>query len=91
MTTLFKIYITGQIALLKGLIKNPKFWIILGIDVVLLILAHFLSYYVRFESIFDEKNQTAFITLIPLLIFVKIPVFYVNQVAAQTELIFEGG
>ena len=70
-------YFTSQVVLLKGLVKNPKFWAILGIDVLLLILAHFLSYYVRFESIVNEQYYVTIITLIPLLVIVKIPVFYI--------------
>jgi len=58
------------------MIKNPKFWVILGLDIVFIILANFLAYCIRFEYMLEEIITTQFFTILPLLIIVKIPIFY---------------
>lgn len=64
--------------LFRNLAKNPKFWIILGLDVLLVILAHFLAYVLRFESNLNGDHLLRFFGLLPLLVLVKIPLFYLS-------------
>jgi FlaA1/EpsC-like NDP-sugar epimerase len=66
-----------QYRLFRNLVKNPKFWIILIVDIVLIILAHYLAYAVRFESYFQGQTLRQFTSLLPLLLIVKIPSFYI--------------
>jgi len=66
-----------QIQLLRNLIRNPKFWIIVCIDLLFLVLAHYLSYAVRFELEIPHFYQTQCINLLPLLLLIKIPCFYI--------------
>lgn len=68
--------ISTQLIILKGLIKNPKFWIILSLDITFVILANFLAYCIRFEYMFEEIISMQFIGILPLLVMVKIPTFY---------------
>lgn len=65
-----------QLLVLKGLSKNPKFWIILSLDILLIILAHYLAYAIRFEHALNGHNRIQFMATIPLLLLIKIPVFY---------------
>ena len=70
------IQFTNQLTLLRGLIRNPKFWIILCLDISLIILAHYFAYAIRFENTLEGTNRVQFMRMLPLLMFVKIPVFY---------------
>lgn len=65
-----------HIQLLNNLIRNPKFWIIVCLDILLLVLAHYLAYTVRFELEIPDFYQRQFTTLLPLLLLIKIPCFY---------------
>ncbi len=76
MSSFFSYQLSNQLALLRGLTKNPKFWAILCLDIFFIILAHFLAYAIRFETFLDGANRLQFFGILPLLIFVKIPVFY---------------
>jgi FlaA1/EpsC-like NDP-sugar epimerase len=64
---------------MRHLIKKRNFWIILSIDIALLCLAYFLSYFIRFEGkiphneILNFKNTVWFIIPFKLLVF-----FYFN-------------
>lgn len=62
--------------LFRNLVKNPKFWIILAIDTILIVVSLYLAYLVRFELNLDSLAQRQFIGLLPLLLSVKIPSFY---------------
>ena len=60
---------------MRYLIKKRNFWIILSIDILLLCLAYFLAYFIRFEGkipaigILNFKNTVWFIILFKLLVF----------------------
>lgn len=66
----------ANLQLLKSLVRNPKFWLVVSVDILLIVLALYLSFAIRFE---DRVHQQflQFITCLPLIIGVKIPVFYV--------------
>lgn len=68
--------ITTHGKLFKTLARNPKFWVILCVDAVLLALAHYLAYAVRFELHLNVKEFHQFLNLLPLIVGVKIPAFY---------------
>ncbi len=69
--------LSAQGRLLRNLTKNPKFWIILGLDIFLLVLAHYLAYAIRFESMLRESQLHQFFTLLPLLLIIKVTLFYI--------------
>ena len=66
-----------QCRLLGNLAKNPKFWLILGVDIILIVLAHYLAYAIRFESSLHGVTLRQFFELLPLLVGAKIPLFYI--------------
>lgn len=72
----------SQADLFRSLSRNPKFWLILVTDIILLLLAHYLAYVIRFaDSLYGPAPfaylPTASVILLPvLLLLVKIPVFY---------------
>ena len=68
--------ISMQGRLFRNLVKNPKFWLILCVDIVLIVLAHYLAYAVRFESSLQGQTFRQFAGLLPLLLGVKLPSFY---------------
>jgi len=76
MSSFFSYQLNNQLIILRGLVKNPKFWIILCLDIVFIILAHIFAYMIRFEQFYDGKNLTQILATIPLLLIVKIPIFY---------------
>jgi len=68
--------ISAQERLLRNLVRNPKFWIIFGVDSLLIVLAHYLAYAIRFESILHDQALRQFAALLPLILGVKLPSFY---------------
>jgi FlaA1/EpsC-like NDP-sugar epimerase len=66
----------AHIQLLKNLIQNPKFWIIICTDALLIALAHFLAYQVRFELDIPRFYYSQFTHLLPFILLIKIPSFY---------------
>ncbi len=61
----------------RALFHNPKLWLILGIDIVLLLIALYLSYFLRYEG--GTVAHGSFVTYLkyfPLILIIKIPVFY---------------
>ena len=68
--------IFAQGRLLGNLAKNPKFWLILCVDILLVVLAHYLAYAIRFESFLPGAGLWQFFEMLPLLLSVKIPLFY---------------
>jgi len=62
--------------LLRNLVHNPKFWFILAVDALLIVLAHYLSYAIRFESMLHSQALRQFAALLPLILCVKILSFY---------------
>ncbi len=69
-----KISLHGR--LLRNLARNPKFWVILGVDAILISAAHFLAYAIRFESLFNEQILGQISSTMPLLLCIKLPSFY---------------
>lgn len=65
-----------QLQLLKNLARNHKFWIIFGTDILLLIAALYGAYAIRFEfsppPLFAQQRHA----LIPFVLCIKIPSFY---------------
>ena len=53
------------------------FWAILFVDIFLLIAAHCLSYVIRFDFNYHIQRHN-FIIYIPLIIAIKIPIFYLT-------------
>ena len=70
--------LSAQGRLFRNLAKNRKFWIILGLDVLLVMLAHLLAYVLRFESNLNSDQLLRFFGLLPMLVLVKIPLFYLS-------------
>jgi len=65
-----------QPKLIWNLVLRKNFWIVLFIDIVLIVAAHFLAYLVRFDwqiSWWIPK----ILNLLPFLIITKIPIFYI--------------
>lgn len=78
MLSMIRTYIFRHFAIAKNISKNPKFWVIWATDIVLLMLALYFSYRLRFEGSLLETDQVAQYTItLPIIFFVKIPVFYV--------------
>lgn len=69
--------VISQSRLIRNLVKNPKFWIILGVDILLIVFAHYLAYAIRFESMLREPQLHQFSGLLPLLLVIKICFFYI--------------
>jgi len=61
---------------MKHLIKKRNFWIILSIDTLLLCLAYFLSYFIRFEGKIPPEEISNFKNTVWLIIPFKIFVFF---------------
>ena len=77
MRSLFADKISSQGRLLGNLVKNPKFWLILCVDVLLIIVAHYLAYVIRFESRLNHRSLQQFFELLPILLIIKIGFFYI--------------
>ncbi|WP_084813355.1 polysaccharide biosynthesis protein [Desulfogranum japonicum] len=66
-----------NIQLVTSLRKNPKFWFIITVDIILLVIAYYLANVIRFaDSILEYRNVVLINPLIPFLVFVKIIIFY---------------
>jgi FlaA1/EpsC-like NDP-sugar epimerase len=70
-----KIFMQGR--LFRNLAKNPKFWIVLCLDTVLIVLAHYLAYAVRFELYLNDQTLRQCASLLPFILSIKIPSFYI--------------
>ncbi len=68
----------NQVRFFGHFIKNKNFWLILATDIVLIIVAHVSAYALRFPG--DGLTETTYCrhmsTTLPLLIVIKIPIFY---------------
>ena len=64
-----------QARILKSLLGNRNFWVIAGADVVLIVLAHYLAYAIRFEGNLAGW-QFKIWSMVPAILLVKMPVFY---------------
>ncbi|MDX9833805.1 MAG: nucleoside-diphosphate sugar epimerase/dehydratase [Desulfobulbus sp.] len=69
--------ILAQGRLFRNLVKNPKFWFVLCVDIILVILVHYLAYAIRFESHLYGARLEQFFELLPLILLVKIALFYI--------------
>ena len=58
-----------------GLSQGKNFWLILGGDILLVAIVHFLAYCIRFEGNVDREMERMAATL-PMLLLIKIPVFF---------------
>ncbi len=65
-----------QIVHFKVISKRFNFWLILLLDIVVLHMAHLLGYFLRFDLSFQGLTIFYLLTIFPLLLLVKIPVFY---------------
>ena len=75
-STIFRSAVVVQPRILRDLLGRPTFWLVLVFDIILIILAHVLSYAVRFDfELAREKDRI--ISLLPFIIAAKIPIFYI--------------
>ncbi|WP_319549665.1 nucleoside-diphosphate sugar epimerase/dehydratase [Desulfogranum marinum] len=68
--------IKTQLVLFKTLAANPKFWLIVSTDILLLIVAHYLANVIRFADNLAALDFFSFSFSTILLITIKIAVFY---------------
>ena len=68
--------LTTHIKLLRTLAQNPKFWVVFAVDALLIVLAHYLAYAIRFETILQGETVRQFAGLLPLILGIKLPSFY---------------
>jgi FlaA1/EpsC-like NDP-sugar epimerase len=68
--------IDEQVAVCRVLLGNPKFWIILSGDVLLICLSFYCAHLIRFEFILTDGQLSQILILLPLIIAVKILCFY---------------
>ncbi|MBN2809773.1 MAG: polysaccharide biosynthesis protein [Deltaproteobacteria bacterium] len=66
----------SQIKFFNHFIQKKNFWIILATDIVLLVLAHYLAYEVRSEKSLSPLELHNFISIMPVILLIKLPVFY---------------
>ncbi len=76
MRTSFAKTLSEQPRLLWSLATRRNFWIVLAVDVVLIVAAHFLAYLVRFDWQISWW-MTKILGALPFLILCKIPIFYI--------------
>ena len=80
-------YIILQFEIAKSISRNPKFWLVWAIDIVLLILALYLSLMLRFDvslttvlrfdaSLATSKLLNQYTIILPIILIIKTPVFY---------------
>lgn len=77
MRTLVANTILDQARLFWHLIFRANFWVVLTIDMLLIVLANFIAYSVRFDGVLSGSEFPRILALLPFLILVKIPVFYI--------------
>ena len=77
MRSIFFEKIVSQSQLFGNLVKNPKFWLILCVDALLIVFAHYIAYVIRFESQLNSKLLQQFFELLPVLLAIKIGFFYI--------------
>jgi len=68
--------VTTHVKLLRTLAKNPKFWVVFAVDALLIVLAHYLAYALRFETILQGTEVRQFAGMLPLILGVKLSCFY---------------
>ena len=74
----FKEKLINEFYAARSISQNLKFWVILGVDIVLLLVALYLSYFLRYEGGFNADGSfSVYWKLYPLILAIKIPVFYI--------------
>ena len=68
--------IAKEITLFLQFARNIKLWLILGVDALFIIIAHFTAYLLRFEWCLTEEQFDQALAILPLLLLVKLPIFY---------------
>ncbi|MCK5663664.1 MAG: hypothetical protein KAI17_09260, partial [Thiotrichaceae bacterium] len=68
--------IAKEITLFLQFARNIKLWLILGVDALFIIIAHFTAYLLRFEWCLTEEQFDQALAILPLLLLVKRPIFY---------------
>lgn len=56
-------------------LRNPKFYLILGLDIILFSLALLSAYLVRFDFYIPEKHWNDFLTVLPIVVIFKTTLF----------------
>lgn len=76
-TTKVRKRVIEELYVVRVLVNNPKFWIILCVDQILIVFALYLSYIIRLEHSLPGEYVKQFFGLLPLLISVKVSCFYI--------------
>lgn len=69
-------FFKAQVILFSRIAKNPKFWIIVTLDAILLTVSHIAAYFIRFEGNLIHTQYYNMVTAFPLILLVKLPIFY---------------
>lgn len=67
--------LTAQVKFLFSLFSNRNFWVIAFSDILLIILVHYLAYYIRFDGNLGGWSEKI-IKMLPILLLIKLPFFY---------------
>ncbi len=70
------LYLSQHTLRLKKKSTSVHFWIMVSTDALLIMLAHVLAYYLRFEALLVSGDRFYFAFILPLILAVKLPVFY---------------
>jgi len=79
MYSLLQRFVLQHYSIAKKLSQNPKLWLVLAADIVLLIFALYFSYLLRFEGNISTVKTSwfeQFLTILPIIVLFKIVVFY---------------
>ena len=71
-----KIFFYQHLSQLKSRLSNPNTWVLLFGDVCCIFFAHLLAYAIRFEFQRVPGDVEYYLSFIPFLIMIKVPVFY---------------
>ena len=71
-----KIFFHQHLSQLKSRLSNPNTWVLLFGDVCCIFFAHLLAYAIRFEFQRLPGDVEYYLSFIPFLIMIKVPVFY---------------
>lgn len=70
-------FVALQIQLFSKIARNPKFWVIIALDAVLLIIAHLAAYLLRFEGSLTDTQLQQVLSVLPVILLIKLPTFYI--------------
>ncbi|BHH85112.1 polysaccharide biosynthesis protein [Desulforhopalus sp. 52FAK] len=77
MLTALRTTIFLHLSFARQISRNPKFWVVISVDILLLIISLYCAYTLRFEgNVFQLEESHQFLAILPITIAVKIPVFY---------------